>query len=86
MTEGNLQVVDGFSFEIRKNETLGLAGETGCGKSVTATAILRADPSVRKLEGQIFHQNSGTKGKVIDLVKLDDLGEEIRKIGGGESQ
>ena len=85
MTEGNLQVVDGFNFEIRKNETLGLVGESGCGKSVTAAAILRVNPPVRKLEGQIlFHQNSGNKKKTIDLVKLDDQGDEIRKIRGGE--
>ncbi len=85
MTEGNLQVVDGFSFEIGKNETLGLAGESGCGKSVTAAAILRANPPRRELEGEIlFHQNSENKGKTIDLVKLDDHGEEIRKIRGNE--
>ncbi len=85
MTEGKLQVVDGFSFEMRKNETLGLAGESGCGKSVTAAAILRANPPRRKLEGEIlFHQNSGNKKKTIDIVKLDDKGEEIRKIRGNE--
>ena len=85
MTEGNLQVVDGFSFEIGKNETLGLAGESGCGKSVTAAAILRANPPRRRLEGQIlFHQDSEDKEKTIDLVKLDDKGEEIRRIRGNE--
>ena len=83
MTEGKLQVVDGVSFEIGKNETLGLAGESGCGKSVTAAAILRANPPRRKLEGQIlFHQNSDNKGETIDLVKLDDQGAEIRGIRG----
>jgi len=81
----SVRLADEFSFEIMKNETLGLAGESGCGKSVTAAAILRANPPVRKLEGQIlFHQNSGNKGETIDLVKLDDQGEEIRKIRGNE--
>ena len=85
MTEGALQVVDGFNFVIRENETLGLAGESGCGKSVAATAILRANPPVRELEGKIlFHQNSSSKKKIIDLVKLDDQGEEMRSIRGKE--
>jgi len=85
MTEGNLQVVEGFNFEIRKNTTLGLAGESGCGKSVTAAAILRVNPPRRKLEGQIlFHHNSQNQEEIIDLVKLDDQGKEIRKIRGNE--
>jgi len=85
MTEGDLQVVDGFNFTIRKNETLGLAGESGCGKSVTAAAILIVNPPPRKLEGKIlFHRNVGNKENTTDLVKLDDQGEEIRSIRGNE--
>ena len=59
MTEGNLQVIDGFNFKIRKNETLGLAGESGCGKSVAAAAILRINPSPRVLEGAILFRQDG---------------------------
>ena len=53
MNEGNLQVVDGFNFHLERHKTLGLAGESGCGKSVCAAAILRANPPVNKLEGEI---------------------------------
>lgn len=83
MTEGNLQVIDGFNFKIRKNETLGLAGESGCGKSVAAAAILRINPAPRVLEGAIlFRQDGKDQEQVIDLVKLDDRGKRIRKIRG----
>jgi len=85
MTEGKLQVVDGFNFMIRENETLGLAGESGCGKSVTAAAIMRVNPPPRILEGEIlFRRNIGNKERIIDLVKLDEQGEEIRSIRGNE--
>ena len=38
-TIGHIRAVDGIEFEIRKGETLGLVGESGCGKSTTARAI-----------------------------------------------
>jgi len=58
MIEGNLQVVDGFNFKNKEKQDLGLAGETGCGKSVSVAAILRVNPPPKKLEGKIlFYQN-----------------------------
>ena len=42
---GVVHAVDGVSFDIRDNETLGLVGETGCGKSVTARAFIRLIPT-----------------------------------------
>jgi len=41
LTEGTVKAVDGVSFDIRRGEILGLVGESGCGKSVTAQSILR---------------------------------------------
>ena len=41
---GFLRAVDGVSFEIRKGEVLGLVGESGCGKTVTALSLLRLLP------------------------------------------
>jgi len=41
---GTVRAVDGVSFEVRQGETLGLVGESGCGKSTTARAVLRLDP------------------------------------------
>jgi oligopeptide transport system ATP-binding protein len=48
---GFLKAVDGLNFEIRRGETLGLVGESGCGKSTTGRAILQLQPLT---EGRIF--------------------------------
>ena len=52
---GTAQVLDNVSFEIRKGELFGLAGESGCGKSVTTYSILKLLPeSARISSGQIM--------------------------------
>ena len=65
---GAVQAVDGVSFKVYKGETLGLVGESGCGKSTTGRAIL-----------QLYKPTAGTvnfEGR--DLTKLD--GGEMRKM------
>ncbi|RIK48760.1 MAG: dipeptide/oligopeptide/nickel ABC transporter ATP-binding protein [Chloroflexi bacterium] len=78
--EGVLKAVDGVSFEIRRGEALGIAGESGCGKSVTAQSILRIVPEHgRIVDGEILlHED----GKTTDLARLDWKGAEIREIRG----
>lgn len=63
-TVGHVRAVDGVSFFIRQGETLGLVGESGCGKTTTGRLILKAyDPT----EGQIrFRQN----GEMVDLAAI----------------
>ena len=53
--DGVVRAVDGVSCEVRRGETLGVVGESGCGKSVTALSILRlvADPPGRIVAGSI---------------------------------
>ena len=74
---GTVTAVDGVSFNIKKGETLGIVGESGCGKSVTSMSILRLIPpqSGKIASGEILFG-----GK--DLTKLSD--KEIRQIRGNE--
>ncbi|MBW1682516.1 MAG: ABC transporter ATP-binding protein [Deltaproteobacteria bacterium] len=73
--EGVVRAADGVDLEIFPGETLGLVGESGCGKTVTAKSILRLipDPPGRVVEGSVFFEGR-------DLLKLDrrSLRREIR--------
>ena len=72
--EGVVKAVDGVSFNIYKNETIGLVGETGCGKSVTALTILRLVRAPGKILG------GKIKFKGIDFLKLSK--KEMRNYRG----
>ncbi|CAM4073746.1 ABC transporter ATP-binding protein [Paenibacillus alkaliterrae] len=85
LDEGKLKSVDGVNLTIRKGKTLGIVGESGCGKSVTSQALLRIVPHPGTVEGQILLKRGNTgNSETVDLVKLDDKGKEIRSIRGGE--
>ena len=80
--EGILKAVDGVSFSVNRKETLGLIGESGSGKSVTAASVLRIVSSPGRLVGGsiLLHRN----GETVDLAQLSPSGSEIRKIRGKE--
>ncbi len=91
LDEGTVRAVDGCSFDILRGQTLGVVGESGCGKSVTAQSILRiVPPPGRIVSGEIiFHRKEkGNKGSsVVEQIRLDQLdprGPEIREIRGNE--
>ncbi len=65
---GAVQAVDGVSFSVKRGETLGLVGESGCGKSTTGRAILQL---YKPTEGQVVFNGS-------DLTQLD--GSQMRRM------
>lgn len=68
---GDVRAVDGVSFQLEKNEAMGLAGESGCGKTTCALSLLRILPS----NGKIVSGKILLDGK--DIVKFSD--DEMRK-------
>ncbi len=80
MLEGTLTPVRGVNFDIKRGETLGLVGESGCGKSLTCKAILSINDKKCHSSGSIMF-NSDETGE-IDLLKLNPTGPEIRNIRG----
>ena len=82
--DGIVRAVDGVSLEVKPGETLGLVGESGCGKSVTAFSILRLLPRTSRIvEGEIYFDR-GEGGQLIDLTTVDPNGDLIRSIRGNE--
>jgi oligopeptide/dipeptide ABC transporter ATP-binding protein len=85
--EGTVRAVDGVSFTLRRGRTLGIVGESGCGKSVTAQSILRIVPPPGKIvSGEILYhrRRDGGDDEAIDLTQLDPHGKAIRDIRGNE--
>lgn len=83
LDQGTLKAVDGVDFDLPRNKTLGMIGESGCGKSVTAYSIMRTVRSPGRLvNGSIELRR--IDGEVIDLAKLDPFGTQIRAIRGKE--
>lgn len=71
-----LKAVNGVSFQVRKGETLGFVGESGCGKSTTAKAVIRLLAETAQIpEGTITYQDQ-------DILSMNK--EELRKIRGKE--
>jgi len=87
LDEGTVRAVEGVDLTLRRGEVLGVVGESGCGKSITAHSVLRIIPSPGRIDaGQIlFHPygESGANGNgVVDLARLNPTGSEIRNIRG----
>jgi peptide/nickel transport system ATP-binding protein len=77
MDEGIVRAVENVSFKISSGEILGIVGESGCGKSVTALSILRLipEPPGKIVNGQILFEGR-------DLVRLDE--KQMEKVRGNE--
>ena len=73
--EGTVKAVDGISYDLEEGETLGLVGESGCGKSVSALSLMRLipDPPGKTIEGEVIFAGE-------DILKIDM--DEMRRIRG----
>lgn len=82
LDEGVVRAVDDVSLTLRQGTTLGVVGESGCGKSVTARSILQiVGAGGRIVSGDIlFHRN----GEVLNLAKFDAKGADIRRVRGSD--
>ena len=83
LDEGTVEALRGINLNIPRHHTLGIVGESGCGKSVLSQAILRIIPNPGQIiEGEILYHRSN--GDLIDLVGLNNRSKEIRSIRGSE--
>lgn len=74
--EGVVQAVDGVSLTVNPDEVLGIVGETGCGKSVTAKSVLRLVPD----PGRIV--SGGIRINGADILKMNE--RQLRNVRGGQ--
>ncbi len=82
--EGTVKAVDGAAFDAYPRKTLGIVGESGCGKSVTARSILRiVERPGRIVNGSILLRRDA-EDVGTDLSRLDPDGSEMRGIRGGD--
>lgn len=82
--EGTVKAVDGAAFDVYPRKTLGIVGESGCGKSVTARSILRiVERPGRIVNGSILLRRDGEEAGT-DLSRLDPDGSQMRGIRGGD--
>jgi peptide/nickel transport system ATP-binding protein/oligopeptide transport system ATP-binding protein len=85
LEKSTVRSVDGVNLSLGRQKTLGLVGESGCGKSVLSMSIMRLIPSPpgKIVSGQInlYRKDSN---EVVDIAQLDAKGAEMRRIRGGE--
>lgn len=84
MDEVVVRAVDGVSFEVGRQKVLGLVGESGCGKSITALSIMQLVPGPKgKIHSGRILYNRGEKG-VLDIARENPKGSLMRSIRGNE--
>jgi oligopeptide/dipeptide ABC transporter ATP-binding protein len=85
LEKSTVRSVDGVNLSLPRKSTLGLVGESGCGKSVLSMSIMRLIPSPPgKIVGGQINLHRKDTNEVIDIAKLDPRGSEMRRIRGGE--
>jgi peptide/nickel transport system ATP-binding protein len=85
LEKSTVRALDGINLTLNRKTTLGLVGESGCGKSIMAMSVMRLiqSPPGKIVAGEInLHRKHGQE--VVDLVKLEQYGAEMRDIRGRE--
>lgn len=84
LLEGTVRALNGVDFDIYRGKSLGVIGESGCGKSVTAQSIMRIVPTppAKIINGEIlFHKDTGNgQRETINILELEASGKKMRKI------
>jgi oligopeptide/dipeptide ABC transporter ATP-binding protein len=81
LDEGTVQAVDGVDLSVPRGRTLGVVGESGCGKSITAFSLMRMLASPGRIVAGTITLNH-PEGTAIRLTDLEEDGEEMRAIRG----
>jgi peptide/nickel transport system ATP-binding protein len=86
LDEGTVKAVEGADLSVPRHAAVGVVGESGCGKSVTAYSILQlVERPGRIVEGEIlWHRDTVDGAEVIDLTRLKPNSREMRAVRGGE--
>lgn len=81
--QGTVDAVNGINFQIKEGQSIGFVGESACGKTVTASSVLRIlPPSGDILQGTINYKDE--KGNLMDLAQYDSDSSELRSIRGND--
>jgi oligopeptide/dipeptide ABC transporter ATP-binding protein len=83
---GVIRALRGVDFSVERGKVLGIVGESGCGKSVTAQCIMNMLPgSGRVVDGKItYNQRNGSQTEKVDITGLPPRGKAMRAIRGNE--
>lgn len=83
--EGVVRAVDGVDFDLKRGSTLGIVGESGCGKSITAKSVLQIVEQPGKIvNGEIHYSADPDKGPPVNLLEYEPTSAEMRSVRGGE--
>jgi peptide/nickel transport system ATP-binding protein len=85
LDEGTVRAVEDVSFSVRSRQVVGVIGESGCGKSVTAQAIMRIVPPPGAITGgKILFRSRQNDDRPLDVASLRAQSRTARQIRGGE--